>query len=144
MFRKTMLAVALAAAVGSAEAGKDFNIGLEVIGTFETGVFDEGAAEIVSYDRWSRRLFVVNADANSVDVLDIRDPGNPQKLFSIDVADDLPLAGGVNSVAVSRWGLVGVAVENDDKQADGWAAFYTRSGRFLGSAPAGALPDAIT
>ncbi|MEE4175193.1 MAG: choice-of-anchor I family protein, partial [Xanthomonadales bacterium] len=39
---------------------------------------------------------------------------------------------------------VGVAVENDDKQADGWAAFYTRSGRFLGSAPAGALPDAIT
>jgi hypothetical protein len=144
MLKKLMLAVAVAAAAGSAQAAKEKNIGLEVIGTFETNVFDEGAAEIVSYDPKSQRLFVINSDAKTVDVLDISDPTDPQKEFSIDVSVNLPLSGGVNSVAVSKRGIVGVAVENDDTQADGWAAFYDTDGNFLGSAPAGALPDAIT
>ncbi len=145
MLKKTLLAVAVAAATAtaSAEAAQEKNIGLEVIGTFETGIFDEGAAEIVSYDAKTQRLFVVNADAKEVDVLDISDPTDPRKAFSIDVAVDLPESGGVNSVAVSKRGIVGVAVENDDKQANGWAAFYDTDGQFLGSAPAGALPDAI-
>jgi hypothetical protein len=144
MLKKTMLAVAVAAAVSNAEAAKEKNIGLEVIGTFETNVFDEAAAEIVSHDPKTQRLFVVNSDAGEVDVLDISDPTNPQRAFSIDVAEDLPLSGGVNSVAVSKRGIVGVAVENGNSQANGWAAFYDTDGNFLGSAPAGALPDAIT
>lgn len=144
MLRKTVLAAAVAAVAGGAEAAREKTIGLEVIGTYETGVFDEGAAEIVSYDAKSQRLFVVNADDKTVDVIDISDPSSPTKEFSIDVAVNLPLSGGVNSVAVSKRGIVGVAVENDDKQANGWGAFYDTDGNFLGSVPAGALPDAIT
>ena len=52
-------------------------LSLEVIGQYQTGVFDEGAAEIVVHDSRTQRLFVINADAASVDVLDINDPTQP-------------------------------------------------------------------
>ena len=54
------------------------DITLEQIGRFETGVFAEGAAEIVAYDAASAQLFVVNAQARTVDVLDISDPAGPE------------------------------------------------------------------
>ena len=41
-------------------------IKLGAIGTFETGVFDESAAEIPAYDSMSQRLFVVNARRISI------------------------------------------------------------------------------
>jgi len=144
MFKRTLLVAALAAAL-PAHAAKNKSIELMPLGTFETGIFDDGAAEIVAYDADGYRLFVINAAEGSVDVLDISDPTNPSLADFIDVTEDFPesVVGGVNSVAV-REGLVAVAVENDDKQANGWAAFYTTEGEFLGAVEAGALPDAIT
>ncbi|MEE4292850.1 MAG: choice-of-anchor I family protein [Xanthomonadales bacterium] len=144
MFKRTLLVAALAAAL-PAHAAKNKSIELMPLGTFETGIFDDGAAEIVAYDADGYRLFVINAAEGSVDVLDISDPTNPSLADFIDVTEDFPegVVGGVNSVAV-REGLVAVAVENEDKQANGWAAFYTTGGEFLGSVEAGALPDAIT
>jgi hypothetical protein len=144
MLKRTLLVAALAASL-PAHAAKNKSIDLVPIGTFETGEFDEGAAEIVSYDADGQRLFVINSAAGTVDVLDISNPGSPELVDFIDVNDDFPEGevGGVNSVAV-REGLVAVAVENDDKQANGWAAFYTTEGEFLGEVEAGALPDAIT
>jgi len=145
MFKRTLLVAALAAAL-PAHAAKNKSIELMPLGTFETGIFDDGAAEIVAYDADGYRLFVINAAEGSVDVLDISDPTSPSLAnFFINVKDDFPdgVVGGVNSVAV-REGLVAVAVENDDKQANGWAAFYTTEGEFLGAVEAGALPDAIT
>ena len=44
---------------------------LSVAGTYKTGVFNEGATEIAVYDTVSKKLLVVNADANSVDILSI-------------------------------------------------------------------------
>ncbi|KAA9131458.1 alkaline phosphatase [Marinihelvus fidelis] len=143
MLKHTVLAVAIMAAVTNAEAAKEKNITLAPLGTYETGIFDDGAAEIVAHDPATQRLFVINAGENAVDVLDIADPTNPTKLFDIDVSAALPESGGVNSVAV-RDGLVAIAVENDDKQANGWAAFYNTDGEFLSAVGAGALPDAIT
>jgi hypothetical protein len=144
MYKQTLLAIAIAAAAGNAEARKEKNIDLEPLGTFETGVFDEGAAEIVSYDPKTQRVFVINADEKTVDVLDISDPTDPTEVFRIDVSMDVVGdVGGINSVAVSK-GLVGVAVENDNAQANGWGAFYDTDGNFLGQVDAGALPDAIT
>ena len=153
MIKHTVLATAVAASLSacslSANAKQPKSITLTPLGTFETGKFDEGAAEIVAYDAAGQRLFVINAAASTVDVLNISDPTTPTLSNFIDVAPDIANAfsgsesGGVNSVAVHE-GLVAIAVENADKQAKGWAAFYDTEGRFLGAVEAGALPDAIT
>lgn len=143
MLKRKILTSAIIALSAPVYAKKPVNISLHELGSYHSGVFAEGAAEIVAYDRDTEQLFVINADANSVDVLDISDPTGPVKVNAIDVTADLPLAGGVNSVAVHR-GLVAIAVEHANRQANGWAAFYRASGEFLAAFPAGALPDMIT
>jgi len=75
------------------------SIRLEVAGTYSTGVYDEGAAEIPAYSALTKRLFVVNGAAETIDVLDVRDPANPKA--SDDVAPiALAAFGSPNSVAV--------------------------------------------
>ncbi len=138
--KKTLLATALAASM--AAAATSHALDLTPLGTFTTGAFDEGASEIVAHDPRSQRLFVINALESVVDVLAIADPANPTEVFKIDVTEDLPDAGGVNSVAVHK-GLVAVAVEHDNKQSDGWVAFYDTNGNFLNAVRAGALPDMV-
>ncbi len=115
-------------------------IRLNSIGSFETGIFDESAAEIAAHDPASQRLFVVNANSASIEVLDIRDPGNPSKLFEINATN---LGGIANSVAVKN-GLVAVAVENNNTQEPGLVAFYDINGTLLNTVPVGALPDMLT
>ncbi len=127
---------------------------LSVLGTFETGIFDESAAEIVAFDSGSDRLFVINANDGIVDVLDISDPNNPtEEAFELNPAADIedPEGGeidGINSVAVSN-GLVAVAVEvvnaaDNDAQEPGLVAFYDTDGVFLNSVEVGFLPDSVT
>jgi DNA-binding beta-propeller fold protein YncE len=143
MFKHSLVALAVMAASTAAVASPHKSISLEPIGTYYTGVFDEGAAEIVAFDAATQLVFVINADAKTVQALSIADPTTPMQAFEIDVAADLPDSGGVNSVAVSR-GLVAVAVEHDDKQQNGWIAVYDTKGSFLTAFPAGALPDMVT
>lgn len=116
-------------------------ISLAPVGTYQTRIFDQGASEIIEYDPDTRRLFVVNAAAPGVDVLDAADPSNPRKIAFIDAA---ALGGIVNSVDV-KGGLLAVAVEARIKTNPGLAAFYrTDTLELLGTAPTGALPDMIT
>ena len=114
-------------------------IRLSVAGTYATGVFDEGAAEIVDYDPVSMRLFVVNGDANAIDVLDAADPDHPTRLFAIPLA---AYGNGVNSVAVKD-GIVAAAVEADPKQLPGQVVFFDTDGNFLNQVAVGALPDMV-
>ncbi|MGH7891789.1 MAG: hypothetical protein ACREN0_05925, partial [Thermodesulfobacteriota bacterium] len=44
-------------------------ISLTPIGTYETGVFEDGAAEIVAFDPSTDTVFVINANASVVDVI---------------------------------------------------------------------------
>jgi len=148
---KTLLFTALVSAMGVAiaapsQGGKARNaatVDLIPIGTLATGFFDEGASEIVAHDPATQSLYVINAQASVVDVIDIRNPAAPVRSGELDVTLNLPNAGGVNSVAVKN-GMVAIAVENDDKQANGWIAFYNIRGQYLGSVEAGALPDMVT
>ncbi len=115
-------------------------IKLSVAGTYASGVFDKGAAEILAHDPDTDRLFVSNAEANGVDVLDASDPSAPVRLFSIALA---PYGNGVNSVAVKN-GIVAVAVEADPKQDPGKIVFFDTDGNYLNAVGAGALPDMVT
>jgi 2',3'-cyclic-nucleotide 2'-phosphodiesterase/3'-nucleotidase/5'-nucleotidase len=115
-------------------------ISLNPIGTYQSGLFDESAAEIAAYEHVTQRLYVTNAFANTVDVLDISDPTNPVLDFTIDLS---PYGAGVNSVAI-RKGVIAVAVESDPKQNPGKVVFFNRQGQFESYVTVGALPDMIT
>ncbi|MFG0254960.1 MAG: choice-of-anchor I family protein, partial [Rhodopirellula sp. JB053] len=113
---------------------------ITVAGTFETGVFDESAAEIVAHDPQTQRVFFTNADANEIGVLDITDPSSPVALDPITFPSG---TGGVNSVAVSG-GIVAVAVAAPVHTNPGSVLFYNVDGDLLGSVTVGALPDSLT
>ncbi len=117
----------------------DAALTLAPVGTYETGLFDVGAAEIVT--AYENRLFVVNAEAGDVDVLDFSDPSAIAKQFSLSVD------GIANSVAVRDDGLGVVAVENLVKTDPGTLVFFDANAaepRILGQVTVGALPDMVT
>jgi hypothetical protein len=145
-FPLTRLATGVALALGVTAAsqaeppapeGRFSKISIAPLGTYASGIFNEAAAEIVTHDPWTQRLFVVNANSGKVDVIDIRRPARPKLLFSID------LGGGVNSVDAYR-GLVVAAVQADTKTDPGQAVFFNAAGQRLASVTVGALPDMIT
>ncbi len=122
-------------------------IKLSVAGTYAytdasgAKVFDGGAAEILTYDPSTQRVFVSNAHANTVDVLDASDPAHLSRLFSIALEG---YGKGVNSVAVKN-GILAAAIEADPKQSDGKIVFFdTTTGDCLKQVDAGALPDMLT
>lgn len=112
-------------------------IQLTPLGTFNTNIFDEGAAEINAFDPASQRLFVVNSDSRTVDILDVSDPANVSRV------NQITLSGGANSVAVKN-GLVAVAVENDTVTDSGSVVFFDTDGSFITQVTVGALPDMVT
>lgn len=123
---------------GNKFSNSDFK--LIPIGTYESGSFDEGAAEIAAYDAGSKKLFVTNAEDNTVDVLTIRNPFRPRLKTTIDLS---PYGDGVNSVAVKD-GVVAVAVEADPKQDPGSVVFFDVNGNYINQVTVGALPDMVT
>ncbi len=126
---------ALPAAAALAQSAPE----LALIGRYETGLFDESAAEIAAYDQATERVFFVNALDNAVVALDVSDPTLPTEAFTISLA---AFGNEANSVAVKN-GLVAVAVEADPKTDPGRVAFFTTGGTPLGSVTVGALPDGI-
>ncbi len=127
------------------------SIELKRLGTYASGVFGESAAEIVAHDPIRQRLFVVNAAAGEVDVLDITDPTAPVKAGTLQTSDVFE-SGAANSVAV-RGDLVAVAVggiEDEDegiqtKTDAGLVVFFdANSLDQIESVEVGALPDMVT
>ena len=113
---------------------------LNLIASYHSGVFDEGAVEIVAYDASTQRVFFTNADANSIGVLDIRIPENP--ILVTEISQDA-YGGGVNSVAVKN-GIVAVAVEAENDDENGKVVFWTTSGEYINDVEVGVLPDMVT
>ncbi|MGE0188134.1 MAG: choice-of-anchor I family protein [Steroidobacteraceae bacterium] len=117
------------------------DVSLSKLGTYSSGKFAEGAAEIVAYDHNTRRVFTVNASDVAVDVLDA---SNPRQLQKVGVIDASALGGSANSVAVYN-GLLAVAIEATDRQANGVVAFYRTSDlSLINTVDVGALPDMVT
>ncbi len=121
------------------DAPADSAVSLRPLGSYETGVFDQSAAEIVH--AYKNRLFVVNAQAGAVDVLDNGNPAAPTKLYSITGT------GVANSLAVRADGLGVIALEDVDKTAPGRLVFFDADAAeptILGEVTVGALPDMVS
>lgn len=124
---------------------------LERLGTYSqpdpAAAFDEGASEIVAFDKKSERLFVTNGDEGTVDIISISDPAAPALVGAINVIDNPAfggfVGGGANSVAVHK-GLVAAAIEADTVTDPGIVAFFDSDGNFLSMATLCALPDMVT
>jgi DNA-binding beta-propeller fold protein YncE len=134
------IALAIALAVAGTVSADRKSVSLTPIGTYASGFFDEGGAEIVAYDPRTQRLFVVNAKAATVDVLSIASPSRPKRIGQIDVT---PFGAVANSVAVHD-GLIAIAAENAIKTSPGNVVFFDRRLRFLKAVQVGALPDMLT
>ncbi|MBE7325966.1 choice-of-anchor I family protein [Nocardioides sp. Y6] len=132
-------------------------VSLSPLGSYETGVFEESAAEIVAWHLQSKRLLVVNAADATVEVLDGKNPRKPRKLFNLDTAgvksadgSRVPDTAVANSVAVRADGLGVVAVEASPKTDRGWLVFFDakskgkKRGKVFGAVRVGAQPDMVT
>jgi DNA-binding beta-propeller fold protein YncE len=116
-------------------------IKLTQLGSYASGIWRAGGAEIVAHDPRTQRLFVINASAGTVDVLDISDPAHPTK---VDWLPASATSGGVNSVAI-RAGLVAVATDAPVKTDPGSVVFYdSRTLAKLAEVKVGAIPDMVT
>ena len=87
-----------------------------LLGSYRSGFFDEGGAEIVAHDPARQQVFAVNAAAGTVDVLSIVDPSEPTKVGELATP-------GANSVAV-RGRVVAVAEQADVATEPGRVAFF--------------------
>lgn len=122
---------------------------LSVVDSYFSGSdFATSSAEIVSYDTCSDRLYVVNAQDASIDVLALATNNSaPSKVSNIDLsvaaADAGIEIGAANSVSAKQ-GLVAVAIEAKIKQDPGLIALYRSDDlSLLATYTAGALPDMV-
>ena len=117
-------------------------ISLKPIGTFSSGIFDDGAAEISAFDPNTNRLFITNGSSNTIDILDISNPTMPRLDTGVSSIDLNPFGSGVNSVTVAN-GTIAVALEHEMETSFGSIAFFDTDGRFRKSVEVGALPDSL-
>ena len=122
----------------------DASLKLTPVGTYESGVYAESAAEIVAFHSDSKRILTVNAHAGQIDVLDASAPANPTLIGSISAGEGKE----INSVAVRPDGLAVAAVQQADKTEDGEALFFNAAAADLDTAEVGrvmvgALPDNV-
>ncbi|WP_212743334.1 choice-of-anchor I family protein [Brevibacterium sp. 2SA] len=116
----------------------DAEVEFGFLGTYETGQFDESAAEITA--TYGDTVFTVNAQAATVDIIDASDPTNPTK------TGEITGTGVANSVAIRDDGLGVIALEDADKTQPGTLMFFDANSpeaTVLGSVTVGSLPDMV-
>ncbi|MEX1669676.1 choice-of-anchor I family protein [Zhongshania guokunii] len=122
--------------------------------TASGATYDMGAAKVVAADSTNKRLFVVNAQSDAVDILDITEPLSPvlASPASLDLAAAATAAG--ISLGEPKWVTVGgayvaVALDNVNPQEKGIVAVYLLSDLSLvttfevGAAPKMAIFDLV-
>ena len=113
-------------------------IELAYLGSYDPSGSSNASTEIVAYDSASRRLFVISAIQNRLDIADFSNPDSIKPVAAIDMVP----YGGITSVAV-RNGIVAVAVPNANQQLNGSVVFFNTDGVFQKQVTVGALPDMI-
>jgi hypothetical protein len=138
------VALPLAPAAPSGLPDDPTPIRLTRIGRYNPGPYrsaDPRAAEIVTFDPASQRMFIINSFLSALQIVDIANPAAPVLLHSIAIT---PTAAFVpNSVAV-RDGLVAVAANAETRTDPGRVVFFTTDGVLLNQVTVGAVPDMVT
>ncbi|MCB0034267.1 MAG: choice-of-anchor I family protein [Anaerolineales bacterium] len=116
---------------------------LSPVGNYQTGIFDEGAAEIVAHDPVSQNLYVVNGASVTVDILSIGNAGD------LTLSRQIPITmyGGTNLNSLAfQDGVLAVAaeIEANDVHSRGLVIFFDRQDTVLATAEVGYLPDMVT
>jgi Secretion system C-terminal sorting domain len=114
---------------------------MEFVSSFLVGG-TPNTAEILAYDKVSKRLFVVNSGTDKLEILDFANPANIQRIRTIDMT---AYGDGSQSVAVKN-GIVAVAVDRKTPVhgTNGRAVFFNTNGDFISQVEVGNLPDMIT
>ena len=125
------------------------SIKLVEAGRYQSNIFDQSAAEIVTFDKSTQQTFVVNAQSGQIDVINSKNIDNPTLTKHLNIKADIKQhlgynAGSANSVDVHN-GLLAVAIEAKNKTDIGWVAFYnTHDLSFISANALGSLPDMVT
>jgi hypothetical protein len=115
------------------------NLSATLLGRYASGLEGlESSAETVAVSR--DRMFVTNAEAAALDIVDISSPESPVLLERVDLTGYGPA---IQSVDVSSKGLVAVAVSGARKTDPGQVVFLDEHGSVLRTAVVGALPDMV-
>ncbi|MER7170604.1 choice-of-anchor I family protein [Streptomyces mesophilus] len=125
-----------APSTGHSDRGHGQDIELRHLSTFTSA-----AAEIVAYDKNSRRAFVTGADTLTLDIVDVRAPEAPRRVRTVDLSAYGD--GAVTSVAAYD-GLIAVAVETAAAAERGKVVLMSPDGEVLRALPAGHGPDMVT
>jgi len=124
----------------SLHAGAD-SLEMKFLSRYSTGIVGQGAAEIVSYDKKSQCLFVVNGAKKAIDVVDLADPAKPVLKKSIDLSSH----GAPTHCATLPGKCVAVSVANKVKTDPGKVVFIdVKTMAVANEVPVGALPDMLT
>jgi 2',3'-cyclic-nucleotide 2'-phosphodiesterase/3'-nucleotidase/5'-nucleotidase len=132
------------------------NIGLAPLGTYATGIYNEGSAGIVVHDPATQWLYVINGKTFAVDVLSIADPTQPVKLGSVQYAQPGVTPYGIPRSVALRRGVLALSFQASPKTDPGAVVFLVASldetrapgdqivAQALSAVTVGALPDMIT
>lgn len=113
---------------------------MSLLTSFSNGAEGTNSAEIVAYDSTNYRLFIANSIGAKLDIVDFSNPASPALVQSIAMAP----YGNINSLTTYN-GIVAVAVENSNPQANGSVVFFDgNTGAFINQVTVGAMPDMIT
>ena len=133
---------------------------MQPVGRYASGIFHDGAAEIVGWHKGSQSIFVVNSGTKTVDILNASEltsqplsnplaDSNLIKRDSIDLQGYLPRIelGGANSLALHD-DLLAVVVEAGNKQDQGVLILFDVNEvggiSYKDYVYVGALPDMVT
>ncbi|MGE3074817.1 MAG: choice-of-anchor I family protein [Dehalococcoidia bacterium] len=149
----SVLAVGLVASNGAFYAQAANQPELTFLGRYTTGLANPAdevsSGEVVAYE--NKRMYVTNATAARLDLVDIDKHGNPSLFKTVDMTQFFPddfdsdpdTITELTSVSVKN-GIVAAALKADDKVSPGKVVFLSRDGNYLGQVQVGSLPDMVT
>lgn len=124
---------------GNSKGNRD-TISLALIQTYTIGNSGENSAEITAYDPESKRLYVANSVSNTIEILDF---SNPSKILPLKTVSLKNFGNTINSISIKN-GMIAAAIENTNRQLDGFIYFFDKDGNVLNILKSGAQPDMLT
>lgn len=137
-----LIACNSAPAAAAGQGVPEFAILLQHVSSIATDASEDGTgAEIVAYDRRTKRAFAINSADNDLAVIDLSNPAAPILLDKVSLD---AFGAGLNGVDAHD-GLVAVAVEASPRTDPGQVVFLdARTLAVRGAVTVGALPDMVT